>query len=214
MLADIIKILEIPDLSQVAEIHRKAFPDSFLTALGSGVVRRYYEWQLVGPHETTALGVFKRDTLEGFCFGGIFRGAINGFLRTNRYYLIGKILTHPSVILNSEFRQRMLVGWRLKIFRKANIHPSIGPSPNTRHFGILSIGVDPKLQRQGIGKLLMEAAEEAARKKGHREMRLTVNVNNLSAINFYKKLGWKKCLLEDGSFQGAMKKSLVADPNG
>jgi hypothetical protein len=96
-----IRFLIIQDLPQVAKIHMATFPESFLSALGDEVVRRYYEWQLMGPHETTALGVFAQDTLQGFCFGGIFRGAMNGFLRTNRFYLIGKILTHPWIIMNS-----------------------------------------------------------------------------------------------------------------
>jgi ribosomal protein S18 acetylase RimI-like enzyme len=210
-----IKFLEIPDLCQVSEIHRGAFPDSLLTALGTEVVRRYYEWQLIGPHETTALGVFEKDILQGFCFGGVFHGAMNGFLRKNRYFLIGKILTHPAVFLYPEFRQRILTGWKSKIFQKVNLAlPNVSSAKARRHFGILSIGVDPELQRRGIGKLLMEAAEEEARKKGHQEMRLTVAINNLAAINFYEKLGWEKCLSEDGSFQGAMRQPLVADPNG
>jgi ribosomal protein S18 acetylase RimI-like enzyme len=209
-----IRFLIIQDLPQVAEIHLATFPESFLSALGDEVVRRYYEWQLVGPHETTALGAFAQDTLQGFCFGGIFHGAMNGFLRTNRYYLIGKILTHPCVMMNSEFRQRMLRGWRLKVFRKVDLHPTVSPSPIARHFGILSIGVDPKLKRQGIGKLLMEAAEEEARKRGHQEMRLTVDINNLVAISFYEKMGWGKYFSEDGSFHGAMRKLLLTESNG
>lgn len=214
MRRNILKSLELSDLLQVAEIHRQAFPESFLTVLGSGVVRRYYEWQLVGPHETTALGVFARDTLQGFCFGGMFHGAMNGFLRTNRYYLIGKILTHPWVIMNSEFRRRMLMAWRLKIFQRVNLYPAVNLSPNEQYCGILSIGVDPKLQHQGIGKLLMEAEEEEARKRGHREMHLTVAITNLTAISFYEKLGWEKQFSDDGSFQGAMIKLLLTDANG
>lgn len=209
-----IRFLIIHDLPQVAKIHIAAFPKSFLSGLGQEVVRRYYEWQLVGPHETTALGAFSQDTLQGFCFGGIFRGAMNGFLRTNRYYLIGKILTHPWVIMNSEFRQRMLMGWRLKFFQKVNLHPTVKSGPAARHFGILSIGVDPESQRQGIGRLLMEVAEEEARKKGHQETLLTVALNNLEAISFYEKLGWEKSFTEDGSFQGAMRKLLLTDANG
>ena len=208
-----IRTLDLQDLQQVAALHRAAFPHSFLTVLGQEVVRRYYEWQLVGPHDTTALGKFAQDTLQGFCFGGIFHGAMNGFLRTNRYYLIGKILTHPWVIINSEFRRRMLQGWRLKIFRKVDLHPTVKPSPIARYFGILSMGVDPKLQRQGIGKLLMAAAEEEARKKGYGKMGLTVDVNNFSAINFYEKLGWTKILPQEGTFQGAMEKLLSFSAN-
>jgi ribosomal protein S18 acetylase RimI-like enzyme len=107
----------------------------------------------------------------------------------------------------------MLQGWRLKIFRKVDLHPTVKPSPIARYFGILSMGVDPKLQRQGIGKLLMAAAEEEARKKGYGKMGLTVDVNNFSAINFYEKSGWTKILSQEGTFQGAMEKLLSFSAN-
>ncbi|MDD3580669.1 MAG: GNAT family N-acetyltransferase [Desulfobacca sp.] len=206
----LIKVLEIKDLYHVAQLHRLAFTQSLLTYLGQEVVRRYYEWLLLGPHETTALGAFADDMLVGFCFGGIFRGAMNGFIRKNRYYLMWKICTHPKVVKNAEFRQRMALGWKSKIFRKVNLYHGVSmPTPLYRHSGILAIGVDPMMQRKGIGKLLMEAAEEQARQKGHREMRLTVEINNLVAINFYENIGWEKVPSQEGTFQGAMRKIIT-----
>jgi len=38
--------------------------------LGTEAVRRYYEWQLVGPHEVTAISAYINTELVGFCFGG------------------------------------------------------------------------------------------------------------------------------------------------
>jgi len=38
-------------LADVAKVHCRAFADAALTRLGCEAVRRYYLWQLEGPHE-------------------------------------------------------------------------------------------------------------------------------------------------------------------
>ncbi len=55
---------------------------------------------------------------------------------------------------------------------------------------ILSIGVHPRHRRQGIGRQLMEHAEEVARRLHTAEVRLEVSVNNPGAIAFYRQLGY------------------------
>ena len=77
-----IRNLEAKDLPYVAAVHVAAFPDSALTMLGTEVVRRYYEWQLTGPHDIAALGAFAGAGVEGYCFGGVFRGAMSGFFNS------------------------------------------------------------------------------------------------------------------------------------
>src|SRR5688572_880630 len=81
------RLLRCADLDQMAAIHMQAFPTSFLTALGHGAVRRYYQWQLEGPHDAVCLGIESDEQLAGFCLAGIFRGATGGFVRTYRPYL-------------------------------------------------------------------------------------------------------------------------------
>ena len=55
---------------------------------------------------------------------------------------------------------------------------------------VLSIGVHPRHRREGIGRALMEVAEDAARQLRVPEVRLEVDVNNEGAIAFYKRLGY------------------------
>jgi len=57
---------------------------------------------------------------------------------------------------------------------------------------IYSIAVDPRLQRSGFGRLLMEGAERAALAAGCVYMRLEVRPDNTGAINLYKRLGYRK----------------------
>ncbi len=57
---------------------------------------------------------------------------------------------------------------------------------------VLSVGVHPRFRRQGVGRHLMAAAEDLARRFGAGEIRLEVNVNNAGAIAFYDALGYER----------------------
>ncbi len=55
---------------------------------------------------------------------------------------------------------------------------------------IIAIAVAKKFRKLGIGRALMEAAERALALKGVTEIYLEVRASNLSAMEFYKKLGY------------------------
>ncbi len=56
---------------------------------------------------------------------------------------------------------------------------------------IYTLAVHPKFIRQGIGKKLLDFAEEIARKEGCISLRLDVVKGNIPAENLYKKCGYK-----------------------
>lgn len=56
---------------------------------------------------------------------------------------------------------------------------------------IVSIATHPLYRRRGVGRLLMEALEEALIAKRARRLRLEVREDNDGARNFYEKLGYK-----------------------
>ena len=188
-----IRDLDQQDLPAIASIHMLAFPGSALTALGASAVRRYYEWQLMGPHDVSALGAFYENEMIGFCFGGVFRGAMSGFLRKNRVYLAWLVLSHPWHVANPLFRDRLING--LKVLHRFS-KPGRKNRPNQIQkkpsFGILSIAVNPEFQGLGAGKVLMMESEAIARRQGFDEMNLTVSPDNHQAIRFYDSLGWRK----------------------
>ena len=64
----------------------------------------------------------------------------------------------------------------------------LGESGVTR---VISVGVHPRHRRQGIGAHLMAVAEDEARRAHAGEVRLEVNVNNPSALGFYRALGYE-----------------------
>lgn len=206
--------IETSHLPQVASVHLAAFPDSALTKLGREAVRRYYEWQIIGPHDGLNIGAFVDGQLVGFCFGGIRRGALGGFLERNRSFLIRRVITHPWLLSNPLFRERAKYAVQ-RLFgrlRPKQVSSSV-PVAKTAvvqeppAFGILSIAIDPRLQGQGIAQALMDYSEFEARKRGFTKMHLTVHPTNTRAVRFYEKGGWRRNQ-DEKPWSGSMSKDL------
>lgn len=211
-----IRELTFDDLPAVSKIHIFAFPESGLTKFGLEVVRRYYRWQLLGPHDSTCIGVFDKNTLLGFCFAGVFHGAEPGFLKKNLFYLIATLVLHPWLIVNELIISRViystnvLIYFLQNLFKKKTSRNELNiSSTNTKgKFGILSIAVSPSHQCKGIGQMMIDEVAKIAVLQGFVSIRLSVHKNNISAINFYEKNGWRKTLVNNGEWQGIMVKNL------
>jgi ribosomal protein S18 acetylase RimI-like enzyme len=63
--------------------------------------------------------------------------------------------------------------------------------PRSRLARLYSIAVAPHIGRRGIGTLLLAAAEDAARRRGRKVMRLEVHEHNSRAIGHYEKSGYR-----------------------
>lgn len=55
---------------------------------------------------------------------------------------------------------------------------------------VYSLATQPQARRQGVGTALLKAAEQAARRRGCRALRLEVQVGNARAIKLYERLGY------------------------
>lgn len=200
--------LGIDDLSEIATVHVLAFPDSELTHLGHEAVRRNYLWQFEGPHDLVALGVRSDGRLVGFLFGGVFRGSTIGFVKREHWFLLGRVLRNPSMIVNSKSLSRIGLAVRL-LGRRSR--PARSENPDqvpVRSFGVLSVAVDPSTQGTGVGQLLMAEAEARARAAGFASMHLTVHPDNDRAVRFYEKGGWLRASSADGTWSGRMTRQL------
>ena len=180
-----------------------------MTSLGHEALRRYYQWLLEGPHRSVVLGACEHDRLVGYSFGGIFNGALTGFLRANYGYLAWRVATHPWLVTNPLFRDNIALA--LRLLRVRRTLPSSTPKPESEPppYGILSIAVDPSHHGGGVGRALMVRNEEVARAAGFATMVLTVAPTNTKAIRFYERGGWEK-LLDNGVWnKGVMIKRLA-----
>jgi len=203
-----IKPVETADLDAITQVHIAAFKTSALTALGEEAIYRYYHWLLLGPHDAVALAAYQNHTMMGFCFGGKFRGALSGFVHKNRFFLGIRILTHPWLIKNTIFQERLALGLRVLQKRPAN---SLSQPEIHQSFGILAIAIDPQYQQRGVGRLLMQTAETEALQHSYSQMHLTVHPSNEKAIHFYEGLGWKKVSQGNDAWKGYMHKTLAID---
>jgi ribosomal protein S18 acetylase RimI-like enzyme len=201
--------LSADDLGDVATLHLRAFQDSELTRLGHEAVRRNYLWQFEGPHDLEALGVRADGRLVGFLFGGVFRGSTIGFVKRERWFLLGRVLRNPSMVINAKSLSRIGLAVRL-IGRRSGPPQSENPAAvPARSFGVLSVAVDPSAQGSGVGQLLMAEAEERARAAGFARMHLTVHPDNEQAVRFYERGGWSRSHGPDGTWTGQMIKTLA-----
>jgi ribosomal protein S18 acetylase RimI-like enzyme len=198
----ILRALGPSDLPAVAAIHRAAFPSSWLTKLGNAAVVRYYAWQMEGPHEAYVFGVTTDGKLGGFCFCGVFPTAIAGYVRQNWALLAWRLLIHPSLLRSPLLAERLQRAFHAFFQREAKARPATGER-GKRPFDILSIAVDPAVQRMGLGRLMMERARALAGENGFHVMTLMVNPENQQAVRFYEKIGWERALM-NGEWRGNM----------
>jgi ribosomal protein S18 acetylase RimI-like enzyme len=53
------------------------------------------------------------------------------------------------------------------------------------------LGVDPACRRKGLGRQMMDAVEKKVRPLGCPKINLQVRKDNLNAVNFYERIGYK-----------------------
>lgn len=79
------------------------------------------------------------------------------------------------------------------------------------HLLVENIAVEPRLQRRGHGRALLEFAEEHGRGLGFGEIRLYTNVAMTENIGLYVHLGWREYdrRVEDGFSRVYFRKALA-----
>jgi ribosomal protein S18 acetylase RimI-like enzyme len=102
-------------------------------------------------------------------------------LERTRNFVISNITEgYPQFVAEDEGR---IVGWCDALPGAAN--------SGSAHVGQLGMGVLKSHRDQGIGRRLLEATIEGARKLGLEKIELSVYARNTSAIGLYQKLGFE-----------------------
>ena len=168
------------DLQDVTLIHHQAFPNFFMTLLGSPFLRRYY---------LTVLEYEKSISLVYVDASGNTIGFAVGFLESPKFYkfLRGKIFQFLLPTLNGLVRKPYLLKSILAGFLRVN---KSKPGNSTEgSCELASIGVAKK--GSGIGKVLLRRFIELCFLKGAKQVMLTTDLyNNDGVIGFYKSEGF------------------------
>jgi len=169
------------DIDTVVKIHIAAFPDFFLTQLGSTFLQFYYKSVL--KHKLgIMMGAYSDAGLIGFCAATQLSKSFNSSLIINNPFLFS------FVGIRLLFRKPKAI---IRLFK--NLTKSTSENNDDGSYAeILSISVDPKQQGGGVGKKLLKAVEEELGKNKIDKLSLTTDYyNNDNAIKFYKSLEYK-----------------------
>ena len=171
----------INDIEAIVRVHEAAFPNFFLTQLGNAFLKLYY--QSVMNHKDGVLLVCKKDEVTiGLCAGTVMSAGFNTRLIKANLFQFGwegiKILfTKPKALIHL-----------MKNMSKED--SSVGD--NGEYAELLSIAVDPKVQRSGAGKAMLLELEKVIKEIGGERLSLTTDYeDNDKAVSFYKSLGYE-----------------------
>jgi len=110
----------------------------------------------------------------------------NGAAREKDYYL-GLVADENSGLFVGEMDEK-LIGFVHVLVRDTPVFPVIIP----QHYAVIDeIAVKSEFQNHGIGKMLMEKAQEWATANGALFIELNVYKFNKNAISFYERLGFQ-----------------------
>jgi len=181
MVFDIIKI-EVRHLSQIADVHMKAFPNFFLTFLGPRFLREFYGSFL---YDSVGIGFVAEDAESGRVLG-----VIVGPLMPDGYFkrlLIKRWWAFCLASISAVLMRPVIIK---RLFR-ALFYRGEAPSGQQRAL-LSSVAVCPQAQGQGVGQALVRRWVEEVERRGYSGCYLTTDAHNNDKINhFYQKLGWQ-----------------------
>jgi ribosomal protein S18 acetylase RimI-like enzyme len=98
-------------------------------------------------------------------------------------FLADRLGRGESVVLLAEAADGAPLGF-------VQLYPSFSSLRAARTFVLYDLFVQPSARRHGVGRLLMEAAADEARRAGAAALVLSTAKTNVSAQRLYESLGW------------------------
>ena len=169
------------EIDAIVRIHEQAFPSFFLTELGSGFLKLYYK-SVMNHKDGVLLVCMLDEALIGLCAGTILSAGFNTRLIKSNFIKFG------FESLKLLFTKPMSLIHLMKNMSKEDA--SEGDTGD--YAELLSIAVDPKQQRSGGGRAMLQALELEVKKRGSNKISLTTDYdNNEKTVSFYKSLGYE-----------------------
>jgi ribosomal protein S18 acetylase RimI-like enzyme len=100
-----------------------------------------------------------------------------------RQYLAERLQRDESIVLLAADHDGVAVGF-------VQLYPGFSSLSVARTYLLYDLFVDPAARRQGVGRHLMEAAADEARRRGAVSLVLSTAKSNHPAQRLYESLGW------------------------
>lgn len=172
----------ITDVEAIVNIHEQAFPDFFLTTLGSRFLQLYYKC-MCKCEDAVTLCAEEDGVVKGFATSSYYSHGFNTMLIKKNLFEFGLmgvelLFTKPKAVLRLA----------KNLDKKAEGNAI---EDNGEYAELYSIAVLPGNQGSGIGKKLLIATEEDVAKHNSKISLTTDYCNNEKTIGFYHSLGYQ-----------------------
>jgi len=186
-------------IKDVVECHRRCFPSSLSTKLGSSYLIKSFEWFLSGENKFL-FHITQDSIVVGYCGG--FRssfvgdGSTSGMMQYAMKEAVVGMLKHPLLFFSKEvisFYPLIFRNFFKKFLFKKEKNKKLFTTAvgNEKKIGLVVIGVHPDYRGKGYFELLMHEFENECRKRSAVKSTLSVKSTNGRAIAAYKKAGWE-----------------------
>lgn len=175
------RVVKISESKKIAAIHLESFKDFFLSSLGERFLNTYYKSCLKSVESIAICAIDENENLVGFSIGcQRAKGFHKRLIRQN----LTAFALQGIIILFSNPKAIIRLG--------NNLGKNSDEKDDGNYAELLSIGVLPKHNGQGVGKELIKRFEEEAIIGGCAEIALTTDFNkNDKVLEFYKSAGYK-----------------------
>lgn len=170
------------DVKEIVLIHQQAFPDFFLTELGSRFLQLYYKC-MCNCEDAITLCAEEDGEIKGFATSSYYSHGFNTSLIKKNLFKFGLmcieiLFTSPKAILR--------LAKNLDKKAESNVMEDNGD-----YAELYSIAVKPGNQGSGIGKKLLMAIEENVAMHNRIISLTTDYYNNEKTIGFYHSMGYQ-----------------------
>lgn len=179
---------KLSDLSNIAAVHMKCFPDSFSTCLGGKLLEKFYSEYIKDVPELFLVCEDEKKNIVGFCMGY--------YMEKNDYSR--SFLKHNFFSICFKFLGRLLCGdkraWK-KLKKNKDVKwvlkdEKIHKIPNEKKGDLLSICVLNTYRGKGYASDLINSYEQVLAKRGRKICILSVETDNGRGVGFYEKQGY------------------------
>jgi ribosomal protein S18 acetylase RimI-like enzyme len=167
----------VADAPVLARLHRASMPTAFLPALGDSFLRELYRAIATEP--------------GGFAFvaedGPHVIGFVAGASSVREFY--GRFCRQHGLRAGIAAAPRLLRPSVLRRFREIVSYPArSGDLPDAE---LLSIAVDDRSRKKGLGRRLVRAVVDELGRRGAEEVKVVVDASNVAANRLYEAVGFR-----------------------